>query len=216
MPVFTGTSGNDLIAGGNGDDYLDGGKGNDILNGSRGKDLLVGGDGDDTLRFDQNDFGTAGVYGRLAQGSVYDGGRGFDLVAVRNGGGNAATDGNVADEAGFERVFQFSTALNRDMRGLEGIVVDHADDKGGTGGAANVNDLVRHSLGEIDGNAQFGGSAFVAYLGGGEDALQFTDSASRGWTLDSFTDGPPVCRLPSRAISRRPAVSAPIRARSTS
>ena len=49
MATFTGTSGNDTLAGGDGDDSIDGLAGDDSINGGDGGDTLIGGLGNDSL-----------------------------------------------------------------------------------------------------------------------------------------------------------------------
>ncbi len=188
---IVGDGNNNVLSGGVGDDFVDGGAGNDDVSGGRGIDLLAGGKGDDILRFDSVDFTGPGEQGLGYKNSVYDGGSGFDVMAVRNTGTNHAMEGNVADVYGFDRVFQFSTALNRSINSVEAVVVDRADDKSGTGGAANADDLVKHSLGEIYKNANTGTAThdFVAFLGGGEDRLEFNDRPQDHWQLNSYVSG---------------------------
>ena len=99
--VATGTTGNDLIAGGNGndailglvgDDTLNGGNGNDVLDGGGGNDSLSGGNGNDML------FGSVGadsLVGGNGEDSL-DGGSGDD--ELDGGNGRDSLDGGAGDD----------------------------------------------------------------------------------------------------------------------
>ena len=90
MPVYTGTSGNDILFGSvsadsiygyAGDDYLWGNDGNDFLQGGAGADTLNGGNGIDTVDYN----GTAGVYINLTTGYGYYGEAAGDrLYSIEN------------------------------------------------------------------------------------------------------------------------------------
>ncbi|MFK7941995.1 MAG: LamG-like jellyroll fold domain-containing protein, partial [Paracoccaceae bacterium] len=73
----TGSDFNDILIGNNADNTLAGGLGDDRLQSQGGDDLLLGGADNDLLN-----RGSIVTAGSTAFGNVYDGGEGFDLVAV--------------------------------------------------------------------------------------------------------------------------------------
>ena len=116
--VETGTTGNDLIAGGNGNDAILGLTGNDTLSGGNGNDVVDGGGGDDELAGGNgNDllYGSVGadsLVGGNGEDSL-DGGAGDDELAGGNGkdtvnggtGDDVLTGGNGPDQFVFNAGF---------------------------------------------------------------------------------------------------------------
>jgi hypothetical protein len=118
---FTGTSGNDVIAGGagadslsggagndrisagDGNDWVSGGSGSDLLNGGRGNDSIFGGTGNDILIGDDGDDYLVGADMVAGQGrsevDVLTGGAGRDRFVLGMGSSIFYTDG-VSTAAG--------------------------------------------------------------------------------------------------------------------
>lgn len=90
--VVAGEGGNDRLFGGDGSDHLDGGDGedtlwggagNDALEGSHGADMLLPGSGTDVVQGGEGDDRLVILDGcELAQGEVFDGGPGLDVLVL--------------------------------------------------------------------------------------------------------------------------------------
>lgn len=106
MPLFNGTTNDDLLAGTDGNDTLDGQEGNDTLQGLGGDDVFDGGAGADWMSGgDGNDsFGQEGQYGGFQSYAddldSIDGGAGDDSVLYWNSGASSGgrIDGGTGND----------------------------------------------------------------------------------------------------------------------
>ncbi|CTQ49974.1 calcium-binding protein [Jannaschia donghaensis] len=174
--IETGSSGDDILAGGPRDDFLSGDAGNDILRGFLGNDLLVGGADDDTL------FGADGD-------DTLDGGQGDDVLQGQDGrdlllgdsGDDLLLGGNDADllfgENG-QDTLRGGTG-NDILIGIEsnaGVADDSVENAGDTLDGGFGNDLI------------LVGSQDVATGGAGADTFTFGTyiEAGRSATITDF------------------------------
>lgn len=116
---LNGGNGSDVLAGNAGDDFLDGGNGNDALIDGLGSDTAKGGNGDDWFFATQPQL-LGGSGGDIDH---FDGGAGFDTVAVLlDPNSLAAEQNNVQANFHAGQPFQFAT-LNLTVTGVEQIVL---------------------------------------------------------------------------------------------
>ena len=186
---FTGTAGNDQLAGGSTFNRIDGGAGNDIIQGGAGSDRLTGGTGNDKL---YTMGGGDDLFGGLGNDSYYIDFTDVDVMITEYFGEGSDTIYSSVDAVAFQNVEKLvltgiadTVALgNEDNNTLTGSVGNNTL-FGGSG-----NDTIKGGAGSDriygdEGKDKLYGDAGFDVLSGGDGADQFIFDQN---AIDGITD----------------------------